>query len=333
MHAINNVHLLRFYNFEKQGGCAFHPEGDPEETSPLTLCNEYGKEESLLTIVHALKEAGVEIVEVLSVTLKNYTELLQDVANKISAGEDIVVLNLCDGTEDDGIRPCLFGIKVATSPYIEITKGAERETLENAGNHHWMAPYFSYASLSISDKSIVHTVDAAVDQFHAVSKITTQGVFVERFFAGREFTAVVVGEGADGAKVYPVAERVFHPRLKKDQRILAFDRYWDGYDLQGGKGAGEPVYWYELAPKEWQEALQELSRKAYIACGGSGYGRIDIRTPNLDDCDPYVLEVNANCGLSFGKGSSSLGEVLELSNVSPGSFVVDLLDHARARFK
>lgn len=36
---------------------------------------------------------------------------------------------------------------------------------------------------------------------------------------------------------------------------------------------------------------------------------MDIRTKSLNEPDALVLEVNANCGLSFGKGSSSLGEV------------------------
>lgn len=29
---------------------------------------------------------------------------------------------------------------------------------------------------------------------------------------------------------------------------------------------------------------------------------VDIRTVEMDTCEPVVLEVNANCGLSFEKG-------------------------------
>ncbi|KAJ3218912.1 hypothetical protein HDU67_003551 [Dinochytrium kinnereticum] len=300
---------------------------DPEELSPMTLCNEYGKEDMILTIVQALKDAGVEVVEVLPVTLQNFGQLVEDVGERRKRGEDVVVFNLCDGTEDDGypgasvvsaceklrvpftgaslyffevttskptLKEMLISDNVATSRFVEVKEGKEREAVDEA------------------------------------EKIIGWPLIVKP--SGREFTAVVVGDSVTGVKAFPVAERVFHAGLKKDQRILAFDRYWDGYDLQGGKGAGEPLYWYELANAEWQEALQDISRRAYIACGGSGYGRIDIRTPTLNECDPYVLEVNANCGLSFGKGSSSLGEVLELSGVSPASFVTELLDHARSRF-
>jgi hypothetical protein len=74
--------------------------------------------------------------------------------------------------------------------------------------------------------------------------------------------------------VYTVAERVFNPNLKEKEKILAFDRYWDGYDLKGGSGKGQAqMYWYEAAPLEWQPMLSELAKNAYLACEGEGYGR------------------------------------------------------------
>lgn len=30
---------------------------------------------------------------------------------------------------------------------------------------------------------------------------------------------------------------------------------------------------------------------------------VDIRTVEMDTCEPVVLEVNANCGISFDKGT------------------------------
>ena len=75
----------------------------------------------------------------------------------------------------------------------------------------------------------------------------------------------------------------------------------------------------------------ELARDAYVACGGNGYGRVDIRTKNYQTCEPYVLEVNANCGLSFGSNSSSLGEVLYHNQVKPTDFCRLLVDFAHRR--
>jgi hypothetical protein len=43
--------------------------------------------------------------------------------------------------------------------------------------------------------------------------------------------------------------------------------------------------------------LIDLSRESYLACFGTGYGRVDIRSNLKDVRDPnfklYVLEVNA----------------------------------------
>lgn len=103
---------------------------------------------------------------------------------------------------------------------------------------------------------------------------------------------------------------------------------WEGYDLEGGNGKGgdeEKMYIYEAAPSEWQGRLKKVARDAYIACDGSGYGRVDIRTRNMDELDPYVLEVNANCGLSFGENSSSLGEILRLAKEDPAVFCGELV--------
>ena len=54
-------------------------------------------------------------------------------------------------------------------------------------------------------------------------------------------------------------------------------------------------------PNDFQ-GLQDLARRAYIACGGNSFGRVDIRKRDSSG-KLYVLEVNASCGL--GKGTSS----------------------------
>ncbi|KAF9205750.1 hypothetical protein BGZ49_003551 [Haplosporangium sp. Z 27] len=145
--------------------------------------------------------------------------------------------------------------------------------------------------------------------------IETPTVFVEKFLAGREFTALVVGDKDWGVKVYPVAERAFDPKLGKFERILAFDKYWEGYDLKGGNGKEdtEELCKYQMANVAWQDKLQEVAKKAYLALQGTGYGRVDIRTLDMDSCNPFVLEVNANCGLSFDKDSSSMANILIMS--------------------
>jgi D-alanine-D-alanine ligase-like ATP-grasp enzyme len=71
------------------------------------------------------------------------------------------------------------------------------------------------------------------------------------------------------------------------------------------------VYWYAPASELVQERIKEVARKAFLAVQGSGYGRVDIRTATMDSEDPIVLEVNANCGISFNPNefTSTVGEV------------------------
>ncbi|KAG0057742.1 hypothetical protein BGZ83_003640 [Gryganskiella cystojenkinii] len=132
--------------------------------------------------------------------------------------------------------------------------------------------------------------------------IETPTVFVEKYLAGLEFTALVIGDKDWGIRVFPVAERAFDPKLGKFERLLSFDQYWEGYDLNGGSG-NEDFCRYQLANEEWQERLQQVARDAYLALDGNGYGR----------------------------DSSSLANILIMTGVSPPGFVHDLIDHALHR--
>lgn len=57
-----------------------------------------------------------------------------------------------------------------------------------------------------------------------------------------------------------------------DRAIKMLLRYWDGYDLQGGSGNNNFCQ-YQIANEAWQEQLKLISKDAYLALGGSGYGR------------------------------------------------------------
>ena len=51
-----------------------------------------------------------------------------------------------------------------------------------------------------------------------------------------------------------------------------------------------------------------------------------------DSREAYVLEVNANCGLSFGENESSLGEILKLDKIDAKDFCQDLIGFALERW-
>lgn len=100
-----------------------------------------------------------------------------------------------------------------------------------------------------------------------------------------------------GLRVFPAVERVFNKKLTTYEKLLAFDSYWEGYELgQDAPDMNESAfYWYEPAPQEWQAVLLDTASRAYNSLGGNGYGRIDMRTPKIDSVEGVmVLEVNAN---------------------------------------
>lgn len=69
---------------------------------------------------------------------------------------------------------------------------------------------------------------------------------------------------------------------------------------------------------------------AYRSCGGKGYTRIDIRQ-DASTGKLYMLEVNAQCGLSEDENYTSIRAILKASNVSFTSVVVEILYDALRR--
>ncbi|KAJ3385169.1 Actin-like protein 6B [Lobulomyces angularis] len=328
----------------------------------LYLSNEYGKEDSLNSLKKIFKQCNSKNIAVIEITLENYIQIIEELKKKYSNGESMCIINLCDGTEVDGypglsivsmletsnipysgsdplfyelttskptLKKKLLEKNVSTSEFVEVRKNFEKEDLELAGEKLGfpviIKPAVSYASLSINKGNVVRSVTSeAVELLKETVIKNPDGVFIEEYLAGREFTVLVTGDSMVGIKAYLPAERVFNKKLGKFERFLAFDRYWDGYDLDGNApdGSAESFYWYAPAPIEWQQELIKLAVNAYNACGGNGYGRVDIRTRCLEKLDAFVLEVNANCGIS---GSSTTTEILKLSNVLPDAFFSDLV--------
>ncbi|KAF9989682.1 hypothetical protein BGZ75_005359 [Mortierella antarctica] len=377
-----------------------------DPTDPITLCNEFDRGQAVQDLTNQLKVGGFTDIGIVPISLDTVADvadrLEQEMIKKREHGQDLVVFQLCDGTELDGypgvsiiqeleakhipytgsdaafyiitsskpiLKRELQRASVPTSSFQEFKSSPQladlKGIIKQIGFPMIVKPSISYASLNISMASVVHTPEQLLEQVNVslrasmtegkgsvdgpdetarsvmqnklLSKedkakidIETPTVFVEKFLAGREFTALVVGDKDWGVQVYPVAERAFDSKLGKFERLLAFDKYWDGYDLEGGQG-NEDFCKYQMADEAWQEKLKQVAKDAYLALDGSGYGRVDIRTVEMDVCEPVVLEVNANCGLSFEKDSSSMANILLMSKVAPPGFVRDLIEHALHR--
>ena len=64
-----------------------------------------------------------------------------------------------------------------------------------------------------------------------------------------------------------------------------------------------------------------------MSVGGTGYGRVDIRM-DAKTGQLYVLEVNAQCGLSEDENHTSIGAMLRLGKSPYSRLVRQVIDEA-----
>ncbi len=158
------------------------------------------------------------------------------------------------------------------------------------------------------------------------------GIVAEQFIAGPEFTSLIIGSHLQKEKsiIYPPIERIFHSALKEEEKFLSFDRLWETYHTENPIGENEDFYNYHAPDASLIAAIDQLSWDAYSAVGGTGYGRIDIRMDSATG-KMYVLEVNAQCGLSEDENYTSIGAILRLSNRTFANLVWEIIVDALGR--
>jgi D-alanine-D-alanine ligase len=166
-------------------------------------------------------------------------------------------------------------------------------------------------------------------------ELTSDGALVEQYVNGPEYTIMIVGscDTPERATIYPPVERVFHPSLPDNEKFLSFGRLWEIYDDEKPLGEDQSFYEYsQVSDKALEAALCQLSWEAYKAVKGTGYGRIDIRMDKTTG-KLYVLEVNAQCGISEDENYTSIGAILRFSQRSFAQMVKEIMKDALVRHK
>jgi D-alanine-D-alanine ligase len=214
---------------------------------------------------------------------------------------------------------------VATSLWQGITEPTQDITgvCDYIGTPVIVKPAVSGGSMGLGLKNVVNNdagLKAVIDElykgYHGWD-FTFGGLVAEKFVTGPEFTTFITGsyDQPDHIKVYQPVERLFNEKLPDQEKFLSFDRLWDTYENE--KPVGEHEYenlWEYFAPeKKLENAIKQLSIDAYCAVFGTGYGRIDIRMDKATG-KMYVLEVNAQCGLSEDENYTSIGAMVRLGN-------------------
>lgn len=232
--------------------------------------------------------------------------------------------------------------KVPTAKWKVIESGEEdyKTIFKEIGKTLIVKPAVSAGSMGLTVKNVVSTQE----EFEAIVgemrngyrgwKLDTGGIFVEEFVNGREFTTLVVGSSTKPKSLhcYTPIERVFHSSLPEKEQFLSFDRLWETYDNEKPIEAEGFLYNYKKADEELIETLKDISIKAFRSVGGMGYGRLDIRM-DKNTGKFYVLEVNAQCGLSEDEDYTSIGAILRFDGKSFTHLIVEILEDAVARYQ
>lgn len=209
---------------------------------------------------------------------------------------------------------------------------------EYVGTPMIVKPAVSGGSMGLGVKNVVHNdeeLKALVQELFEGYRgwdFSFGGLVAEQFINGPEYTVFLSGSHHTprSRKVYPPVERIFHKDLPDTEKFLSFDRLWETYEKEKPLGEYEDFYQYHLPPIALHKKIMDLSWKAYCAVEGTGYGRIDIRMDKATG-KLYVLEVNAQCGLSEDESYTSIGAIVHLSNQPYTGLILHILQDAMQR--
>lgn len=231
---------------------------------------------------------------------------------------------------------------VSNAPWKEVKESnpSPAGIFKRLGNPLIVKPAVSGGSLGVGIKNVVHTpaemkqeVKKLFDGYRGW-EFGTGGVIAEQFISGQEYTTLIVGSAdhPEQLNYYAPVERVFHASLPEQEKFLSYERLWEIYETETSMPLQGNFYEYKSPAEEVLEELETLSKAAYLSVKGKGYGRIDIRRDQVTGkC--YVLEVNAQCGLSEDENFTSIGAILKFSNKTYDQLIQDILMDALVRYE
>lgn len=232
------------------------------------------------------------------------------------------------------------GIATAKWKAIYAIDDVDASLLSALGSPLIVKPAVSGGSMGVGVRNVVADEEALKDQVAQMFKgyrgwnLAADGIIAEQFIQGPEFTTMIVGSwyDPDHCKVYDAVERVFHSSLPEEEKFLSFDRLWEIYEEETPMPADENFYEYRKAADELQGKIKSLSLAAFLAVKGTGYTRVDIRQDSTTG-QLYVLEVNAQCGLSEDEDYTSIGAILKVNDESFTSLIYTILIEGVKRYQ
>lgn len=231
---------------------------------------------------------------------------------------------------------------VATPPW-KIIRNDNDDTsalFAELGSPIILKPAISGGSMGVGVKNVVSNPEEAAEQIKNMFKgyrgwnLAADGIIAEAFIAGPEFTTLISGSAfcSQPCKVYVPVERVFHHSLNEQEKFLSFDRLWEIYEEESPMPESGDFYQYAAPHPQQINDIQKISLQAYEAVNGKGYTRADIRMDAASG-KYYLLEVNAQCGLSEDENYTSIGAILRINATSFAQLIEEILLDALQRNK
>ena len=212
---------------------------------------------------------------------------------------------------------------VPNAKWVSVTNAQVNaaEIMDHLNGAVIVKPAVSGGSMGISTKNVVEKTEELKELLEDLFKgykgwdLSIDGLIAEKYISGPEYTVFISGsyDQQDSANIYMPVERVFHHSLPAKERFLSFDRLWEIYETESSMPQQENFYEYGLPNSALIEPIKKLSWDAFVANRGVGYARIDIRMDG-ESGEFYVLETNAQCGLSEDENYTSIGAILRFSN-------------------
>ena len=212
------------------------------------------------------------------------------------------------------------------------------DVFEKLGTPVIVKPSVSGGSMGVGIKNVVHDLPSLQHLVHSMFagyrgwNLTADGLIAEAFVTGPEYTVLISGshDRPDDANIYTPVERVFNASIPEHEKFLSFDRLWEIYEEESPMPDEADFYTYALPDASRVEEIKKISWDAYVATKGFGYTRVDLRMDQITG-QLFVLEVNAQCGLSDDEDYTSIGAILRLSGCTFTTLVAEIIYDALAR--
>jgi D-alanine-D-alanine ligase len=210
------------------------------------------------------------------------------------------------------------GVRTAAHAFARDERAVE-EALSRLKLPCFVKPEHGHGSDGIEESSRVTTASELRAQAHKIIR-AFGGTLIEEFIPGRELTVLIASNPDDEQRprLYRPVECMLDPAVP----FKTFDFKW--------KGSANP--WIPCHEEPLVEALHAMTRTLFLALGGDGYARTDLRL------DPegrlYFIEINPNCAIFYPDENGGTADmILAFDGGQKRRFLQDMMAHALLRQK